>query len=240
MTVQSSRTRIIPQRIFRFRLNRDRLHPALGPVLVKLRTVPEGFPALVAAERSFPGVPIPDVVLERGLLRERQLAERAAVLPGVAVRFQVPIQRRRAAKQLAALRTDELAQLRMGAPTMLEQKRFLRELLATRFARKRLAGLLVRMLIRTMLVEHGAIPEGFAAIGAHERLFAGVPVPDVIIEGNLLRKGFIAKAARVLARLVVRIPMPVEVGKVFVNLATLKARELFPLLVDATHVLLEQ
>lgn len=207
-------------------------------MLVKLRTVPEGFPALVAAERSFPGVPIPDMVLERGLLRERQLAERAAVPPGVAVRFQVPIQRRRAAKQLAALRTDELAQ--MGAPTMLEQKRFLRELLATRFARKRLTGLLVRMLIRTMLVEHGAIPEGFAAIGAHERLFTGVPVPDVIIEGSLLRKGFITKRARMLARLVVRIPMPVEIGKVFVNLATLKARELFSLLVDASHVLLEQ
>lgn len=123
MTVQSSRIRIISQRIFRFRLNRDlyRLYPTLGPMLVKHRTISEGFPALVAGKRSFPGVPIPDMVLERGLLRERQLAERAAVLPGVAVRFQVPIQRRRAAKQLAALLTDELAQLRMGAPTMLEQ-----------------------------------------------------------------------------------------------------------------------
>lgn len=209
-------------------------------MLVKLRTIPEGFPALVAAERSFPGVPIPDMVLERSLLRERQLAERAAVLPGAAVRFQVPIQRRRAAKQLATLLTDELAQLRMGAPTMLEEKRFLCELLATRFARKRLTGLLVRMLIRTMLVEHGAIPEGFAAIGAHERLFTGVSVPDVIIEGSLLRKRFVAKVARMLARLVVRVPMSVEVGKVFVNFATLKARELFSLLVDASHVLLEQ
>lgn len=209
-------------------------------MFVKLRTIPEGFPALVAAERSFPGVPIPDMVLERSLLRERQLAERAAVLPGAAVRFQVPIQRRGAAKQLAAPLTDELAQLRMRAATMLEQKRFLRELLATRFARKRLTGLLVRMLIRTMLVERGAVLEGFAAIGAHERLFTGVPVPDVIIEGSLLRKRFVAKVARMLARLVVRIPMPVEIGKVFVNLATLKARELFSLLVDASHVLLEQ
>lgn len=126
----------------------------------------------------------------------------------------------------------------MGASTVLDQLGLLLELLAAAFARKRLTGL--RVLARSMFIKSGAVLEGFTAIGAHERGLAGVPIPDVVLEGNLLREGFIAKFARQPARFVVSVQMTLEVGKVDEDLSALEASEILPLLVNTLHVFLKK
>lgn len=113
------------------------LSKAFGPVPIVNRAIAEGLTAGFAGKRFLTGVLVPDVVLERCTLGERLLAVRAAVLPDVTVNFPVLSQGRRAAKQLAALRTDEPVLLRMGVPTVLGQLCLLAVLLAARFARKR-------------------------------------------------------------------------------------------------------
>lgn len=125
---------------------------------------------------------IPDVVLEGSFLVEGPIAVCAAVLVGVGVLCHVSFEGRGVAEILAAYRTERRVRFRMGEPAMFGQFHLLPELLAAGWTwRHRF-----RMILRSMLVEGGAVLEGCAAVGTVEGSPSGVLVQDVVPEGKFL------------------------------------------------------